>query len=169
MTGGNQMTITEIVAIIALVFQGFLVWLAYSAIKRNELTAKKRAIVDHIIKQREDKVLAEVFQELYRLRDEKQKVSEYIKDPENFRRVLYALDTMEFTAVGIRLGAFDEDVYKELQCTKVIKTWESVSGFVMELRNEKQRQTLYQDLELLANRWSANPIKELKKSTSRDR
>ena len=33
----------------------------------------------------------------------------------------------------------------------------------MELRNEKQRQTLYQDLELLANRWSANPIKELKK------
>ena len=52
MTGGNQMTITEIVAIIALVFQGFLVWLAYSAIKRNELTAKKRAIVDHIIKQR---------------------------------------------------------------------------------------------------------------------
>lgn len=103
MTGGNQMTITEIVAIIALVFQGFLVWLAYSAIKRNELTAKKRAIVDHIIKQREDKVLAEVFQELYRLRD------------------------------------------------------------------EKQRQTLYQDLELLANRWSANPIKELKKSTYRDR
>ena len=139
--------------------------MARATIQKNEATAKKRAIVDHIIKQREDAVLDEVFRDLYRLRDEKKKVSEYTKDPENFRKVLYALDTMEFTAVGIRLGAFDEDVYKELQCTKVIKTWESVSGFVMELRNEKQLQTLYQDLEHLANRWSANPIKEIKKTT----
>ena len=113
MDGSSQLS--EMVSICALIFQGVLVWLAYAAIKRNEKTAKKRAIVDHIIKQREDKVLAEVFQELYKLRDRQEKVSEYIKDPEHFRKVLYALDTMEFTAVGIRLGAFDEDVYKELQ------------------------------------------------------
>ncbi len=167
MDGSSQLS--EMVSICALIFQGVLVWLAYAAIKRNEKTAKKRAIVDHIIKQREDKVLAEVFQELYKLRDRQEKVSEYIKDPEHFRKVLYALDTMEFTAVGIRLGAFDEDVYKELQCTKVIKTWESVSGFVMELRHEKNSHTLYQDLELLANRWIANPIKEIRKDTYRNR
>lgn len=151
--------------VIALLIQGFLVFCAYKTLQQNGITARKRAIVDHIIKQREDRELRRIFQELYRLRDAHEKVSEYAKDPERLRELLYALDTMEFTAVGIRLGAFDEAVYKELQCSKVIKTWDSVSGFVMELRQEKQLPTLYQDLELLANRWKANPILELQKKT----
>ena len=151
--------------IAALVIQGFLLFFAYRTLKQNAETAKKRAIVDHIIKQREDKELQRIFQDLYRLRAQRQKVSDHVKNPDKLREVLYALDTMEFTAVGIRLGAFDESVYKELQCTKVIKTWDSVSGFVMELREEKQTPTLYQDLELLANRWKAHPIAELKKQT----
>lgn len=74
----------------------------------------------------------------------------------------YALDTLEFIAVGIRLGAFDEEVYKELQCSKVINTWNSVAALVMDLREEKKPLTLYQDIEQLAERWKANPIKELK-------
>lgn len=155
----------QITTLAALVIQGFLLFFAYRTLQQNAETAKKRAIVDHIIKQREDKELQRIFQELYRLRAQHLKVSEHVKDPDKLREVLYALDTMEFTAVGIRLGAFDESVYKELQCTKVIKTWDSVSGFVMELREEKQTPTLYQDLELLANRWKANPITELKKQT----
>ena len=153
----------QLTTLAALIIQGFLLFYAYKTLKQNAETAKKRAIVDHIIKQREDKELRRIFQELYQLRIQRKKVSEYVKDPEKLREVLYALDTLEFTAVGIRLGAFDESVYKELQCSKVIKTWDSVSGFVMELREEKQTPTIYQDLELLANRWKACPITELKK------
>lgn len=156
-------SISLFVSSVALIIQGFLVYYAYKAIKQAEDTAKKRAIVDLIIKQREDSELRRIFQELYKLRDTNKKVSEFVKDAEKLRETIYALDTIEFTAVGIRLSAFDENVYKELQCTKVIRTWDSVSGFVMELREEKHSPTLYQDLERLAERWKANPIIELKK------
>lgn len=61
----------------------------------------------------------------------------------------------------IRLGAFDEDVYKELSCNSVIKTWESANGFVEALRKDTNVPTLFQDLERLANKWKADPIKLL--------
>ena len=141
-----------------------MLWFAYQAIKQNEKTSKKRAIVDLILKQRDDKRLSDTFKLLYSLRESGESVTKKCyEDRVIFDNVIYALDTMEFIAIGIRLNAFDESVYKELQCTKVIKTWDSVSGFVMELRNNKQCQTLYQDLEQLANSWSVNPIQELKK------
>lgn len=162
MTVGD-MTLVETLSFLALCAQFLVVWFAYQAIKRNEATAKKRAIVDLILKQRDDKRLSNIFKQLYKWRMEKESITEQCKDPHIHDDVIYALDTMEFIAVGIRLNAFDEAVYKELQCTKVIKTWDSVSGFVMELREKKNCRTLYQDLEQLANSWNAKPIQELKK------
>jgi hypothetical protein len=44
----------------------------------------------------------------------------------------------------------------------VVKTWDSVAGLVMELRQQKKSDTLYQDIEQLAERWKAQPIKALK-------
>lgn len=158
------MTLAEGISIVAIIIQCLLVWYAYQAIKQNENTAKKRAIVDLILKQRDDKRLSDTFKRLYQLRESRTPISEVCKkDPQIQDDIVYALDTMEFIAVGIRLNAFDEAVYKELQCTKVIKTWDSVAGFVMELREKKRTKTIYQDLEQLANTWSANPIQELKK------
>ncbi len=153
----------DYIAPVTLILQALIVWYAYKAIKKHEITAKKRAIVDLIIKQREDERLSGIYLKLYRLSDQHTKISEACqrdKDLEN--DIFYALDTLEFIAVGIRLGAFDENVYKELQCSKVVKTWDSVAGLVMELRQQKKSDTLYQDIEQLAERWKAQPIKALK-------
>lgn len=160
----NQVT-SEHLALVTLLLQALLVWFAYKAIKKHEITAKKRAIVDLIIKQREDIRLSNTYQKIYNLQKEHKKVSETCRNDKVFENdVFYALDTLEFIAVGIRLGAFDEAVYKELQCSKVINTWNSVAAMVMDLREEKNSVTLYQDIEQLAERWKANPIKELKTS-----
>lgn len=64
---------TQVTTLIALLIQGFLLFYAYRTVKQNAETAKKRAIVDHIIKQREDKELRRIFQELYKLRAQHQK------------------------------------------------------------------------------------------------
>nr|DAS38793.1 MAG TPA: protein of unknown function (DUF4760) [Caudoviricetes sp.] len=158
------MTSIEVISLLTLVAQCFLVYFARRTIRENEIANRKRAIVDVVMNHRNDKELMAIFRELYQLRESNKKLSELCNQDEQFlKKVLYALDTMEFIAVGIRLSAFDEGVYKQLQCSKVIKTWDAASGLVMELRREKKCPTLYQDLENLANKWSACPIVELKK------
>lgn len=71
------------------------------------------------------------------------------------------LNQLEFIAVGIRVGVFDEELYKELSCHSLIKSWEAASGFVYELRHQTGIKTLYQDLENLACRWEKDPIKQI--------
>lgn len=161
------MSTAEIISLLALVTQGFLVYYAARTIRENSSAAKRRAIVDLILKQREDERLQKTFASMYEMRQREGAFIELFQKPEEMREIIYALDNLEFVAVGIRLGAFDENVYKELQCSKVRKTWEAASGFVMELRRRKQLPTLYQDLERLAEKWNADPIKELKKQTYR--
>ena len=161
------MSTAEIISLLALIAQGFLVYYAARTIKENGSASKRRAIVDLIIKQREDLALRRAFELMYEMRQQEDGFVKLFDDQEKMHEILYALDNMEFVAVGIRLGAFDEDVYKELQCSKVRKTWEAASGFVMELRRRKHLPTLYQDLEHLANKWDASPIAELKKNTYR--
>lgn len=157
---------TDYMALAMLVLQALVVWFAYKAIEKHETTAKKRAIVDLIIKQREDERLSNIYLKIYSLLKSHKRVSEECRNDKEFENdIFYALDTLEFIAVGIRLGAFDEDVYKQLQCSKVINTWNSVAALVMDLREEKKSSTLYQDIEQLAERWKANPLKELKTST----
>lgn len=158
-----NISFTELVSVLALLVQAGLVWLAYRAIGANEAMAKKRAIVDHILKQRDDPALKSAFKMMYECRETKGKLSEICKDATIRDEVLYALDQLEFIAVGIHRGAFDESVYKDLQCTKIIKTWESAAGFIMDLRQEKGIKTLYRDLEDLALSWEKDPIKPFDK------
>lgn len=161
------MSFAEFISIIALGIQGVLVYLAWKTIQENNGSAKKRAIVDLIIKQREDLALREASSIIYDLNRQDDGFIRLFDEPDRMQKVLYALDSLEFVAVGIRLGAFDEGVYKDLQCSKVRNTWKAASGFIMEVRRRKDLPTLYQDLEHLACKWDADPIKELKIETYR--
>ena len=86
-----------------------------------------------------------------------------INSPDSAKKdaILSVLNQLEFIAVGIRIGVFDEELYKQLCCHSVLKTWEAASGFVYELRKQTQIKTLYQDLEHLADRWENDPIKQI--------
>ncbi len=128
----------------------------------NGKLAKKRALIDLIIQQKSDEGLIKATQRVYKLHDEGNHLSSLVgEDTEDRRTILKVLNNQEFIAVGIRLKAFDEGVYKELQYNNVIKLWNATSGFIHELRKIDGKGTLFQDFEALAKRWEKKPIKKI--------
>ena len=139
---------------------------AVDAIRHSENQARQRAIVDLIIAQKTNPEFVKQSKIVRELRDNKDIcLATLVQEHDNPTKdaILSVLNQIEFIAVGIRLGVFDENMYKQLSCNSVIKTWESASGFVCELRKATGIQTLFQDLEILVSRWKANPIEDLKK------
>ncbi|WP_442790140.1 DUF4760 domain-containing protein [Neisseria gonorrhoeae] len=65
----------------------------------------------------------------------------------------------EFIALGIRNGAFEEEIYKRLKYSDIMDTWEKAEPMIIELRRQKNRKTYYQELEWLAKRWKKDPLK----------
>lgn len=131
-------------------------------IVHNGVVAKKRALVDLIIQQKADSSLNEAIQRVYCLAEGGSHLSHMVgKDTDERRAILKALNNHEFIAVGIRLGAFDEKVYKQMQYNNVLKMWNVTSGFIYELRKIDGKGTLFQDFENLADRWAKKPLKKI--------
>ena len=143
------------------------VWLAFrkqntdriraaDAIEENAAQARKRAIIDLLIAQKSDPNYIRDSKIVRALKDNKEiSLAAEVRNPQSPVKdaVLSVLNQLEFIAVGIRVGVFDEELYKELSCHSLIKSWEAASGFVYELRHQTGIKTLYQDLEKLACRW----------------
>lgn len=73
----------------------------------------------------------------------------------------YVLNRYEFIALGIRRGAFDGELYKELNCSNFNKLWRFTKPLVMEIRNRQEIETIYQEIEWLYKSWQENPINNL--------
>lgn len=135
---------------------------AIGVIYHNGKLAKQRALIDLIIQQKSDAELTTATQRVYHLHETGNHLSSLVGDDSEDRRVLLkVLNNQEFIAVGIRLGAFDEKVYQQLQCSNVLKLWSATSGFIHEIRKIDGKNTLFQDFENLSRRWEKKPIKRL--------
>ena len=75
------------------------------------------------------------------------------------RSILNVLNFQEFVAAGIREKAFDEPMYKRIQFSVVTRDWNVCKGFIMELRKSRNRPTLFQEFQWLAERWLADRLK----------
>tara|TARA_R110002020_G_scaffold424811_1_gene634063 strand:- start:655 stop:1347 length:693 start_codon:yes stop_codon:yes gene_type:complete len=73
----------------------------------------------------------------------------------------YVLNRYEFIALGIRRGAFDGELYKELNCSNFNKLWKFTKPLIMEIRNRQKIETIYQEIEWLYKSWQKNPINQL--------
>lgn len=145
---------------------GAAVWL----IIHNGRLARKRALIDLIIQQKNNETLVKDTQLVFSLANEDNNAlskfaciepstdEEFIK---NRTAILNVLNNFEFIAVGIRLGAFDEKVYKQLMCGNLLKIWKATAGFIHELRRVSDRHTVFQDIEHLAHKWEKKPIKQI--------
>ena len=61
-----------------------------------------------------------------------------LEAPENeFLQII--LNAREFAATGIKKGAFDEDIYKHMVCSMVIKDWDLLESYIIELRGNAGR------------------------------
>lgn len=73
----------------------------------------------------------------------------------------YVLNRYEFIALGIRKGAFDEELFKDFHYSNFEKLWRYSKPLVMHIRSEGGIETIYQELEYLMMRWEKDPIKKL--------
>ncbi|MDR6542995.1 hypothetical protein ABIC56_002970 [Acinetobacter bereziniae] len=76
------------------------------------------------------------------------------------RHMIHVLNRHEFYAIGINTNLLDEKLFKRMHCNNIINLWEAVSPAVTHLRKKSQKTTYYKELELLALRWSENPLVE---------
>lgn len=86
------------------------------------------------------------------------KIDEKAKE---FSDIRFVLNRLEFIAQGIRRKAFEEDIYKDLECSNMLRLWKAVCPLVMEIRRKHSKDTYFQEIEWLAKRWSKKPIKKL--------
>lgn len=74
-------------------------------------------------------------------------------------KIHYVLNRHEFLAVGIHSGAFDEQMYKEINFSSTMKLWACTEVLIHEIRKTSGHPTLYQDFEILCKRWELSPLK----------
>lgn len=73
--------------------------------------------------------------------------------------LLTVVNRYEFYASAINTGVLDEQFFKRLNYTNVVKLWNAVSPMVMKIREEERRDTIFKEFELLALRWKTEPLK----------
>jgi len=127
---------------------------------------RRRATVDLVLHQLSDADFQEamkIFWKIYKDGNLGRFVSQ--TDAPEYIAIIKILNAYEFTAGGIREKAYDERIYKRMRCSTTIKIWDSLSGFVQDFRNLKQKEpgvdtrTFYQDLEWIAGKWKKSPLK----------
>ena len=147
----------------------FAVFIGYYGLKYAADTLAENA---HVARKQATISLVMSFNEDQRLQDLKNKIfksaatitTDYCNLPSNEAgeklrdEYHYVLNRYEFVALGIRSGAFDEGMYKDLQYSNFMKLWRIVNPLVQEVRRTTTKYTIYQEIEWLAKRWEKAPI-----------
>ena len=134
-------------------------------------TERRRATVDVVLHQKSDSELVQAKRQLFKLHDDgHQNFAAFLanKDSPEYQAIFKVLNGHEFIAAGIRRKAYDEQLFKRMQCSTVLRDWNALSGFIMEFRNIIKSKvsypdTFYQDFEWLATKWTKDPLKPSKR------
>lgn len=126
----------------------------------SEKHAKSRATVDIVLHERGDDTFKNARKLYAKLRESKISLTTYAcgngdEHQDEKSAILQILNNYEFLAAGIRCGAFDEDIYKRMKRSLLVRDWDALSAFVHELRVKQQHPALFVEMEWLANRWRA--------------
>ena len=134
-------------------------------VRSRSQSERRRATVDLVLHQINNQELLLAKKEFFKIIDSPEKnCSRFLnqKDTPQYGAIVKLLNTYEFVAGGIREKAYDEKLYKRMQCSAVIRAWDSLSGFVEEFRNSMPQQpspkTFYQDFEWLAKKWKKDRL-----------
>lgn len=136
---------------------------AVSIIWYNGLVARQRATVDLVLHQKSDIHLIDALSIVYEMSRKNVSFTDHLpnlQSPEG-KAIRLVLNSNEFVALGIRRKAFDESLYKEMQCTNFMKVWMACRGLIYEIRKQENKETIFQEVEWLAKRWERKPIKKI--------
>jgi hypothetical protein len=132
-------------------------------IKASSKQEKRRATVDLVLDQQHDVAFHDARVALNKMREAGDtKLSRFASQPDSleYKNILMVLNTHEFTASGIRQGAFDEKIYKTMRFSTIANDWKSLCAFIFDFRIiHGKKETLFQDFQWLNDRWEKKPLK----------
>jgi hypothetical protein len=134
------------------------------AIHQNLSTARRRATIDIVMHEKgTNQVLISARATVLDLHENKAECTKFALQAhihsDEAKAILAVLNFREFVAAGIREKAFDEAMYKRIQYSVILRDWNSFEGFIRELRKARNRPTLFQEFQMLAQRWQNAPLK----------
>ncbi len=154
--------------------------IAFLTINASRNTSRERATLDIIIDDYRDTNLFEAKTKIYDFIENK---DEYKKKNTNVSKdslveicrahdselsdgdtilkkdLMLVLNRHEFYASAINTGLLDETLFKRVHCSNIIKIWDKLYPTVNQIRQVAKKDTIFKDLEILALRWKANPLK----------
>lgn len=126
-----------------------------------EKLSRQRATVEVVRHEQTDKELLEAFKRYAELRDDNGKlVSLAVAHPsekDDNGLVLRVLNNYEYVSTGILTGAFDEEIYKRMKYTNLIRDWDALKPYVCQLRQKYDKPKLFIEFEAVAEKWRSAP------------
>lgn len=154
--------------------------IAFLTISASKKTSKERATLDIIIDDYRDTNLFEaktnIFDFIENPEEFKKKNTDVIKgslveicqahnsklssgEKDLKKNLMLVLNRNEFYASAINTGLLDEVLFKRVHCSNILKIWDKLYPTINQIRQVAKKDTIFKDLELLAIRWKANPLK----------
>ncbi|WP_442780717.1 DUF4760 domain-containing protein [Avibacterium sp. 20-132] len=143
---------------------------AKETLNHNQEMQRQRATIELLLQENQDKELTNAMLIIAKL-PKNASFLDYLdvseeEQNENKKVIKNAIRTLlnryEFIALGIKYGAFEERIYKELQYSNVMNVWINAKPLIMELRRRKNKNTYFQEFEQLADKWGKEPLKSHK-------
>lgn len=131
-------------------------------IKASKIQEKRRATIDLVMDQKRDQQLQKDRHFVLKMHEDGERnFAKHLENRESseYKAILSVLNAYEFVGSGIREGAFDEDTYKRLRYSNVLRDWDNLCGFVLAFRRQKDISGLFQEFEWLVKRWRKHPLK----------
>lgn len=138
--------------------------LALFTLIKNEKRARLRATIDLVLLENQDQRFRDVKEKYALMRESKVDFTLLVCDPsEDLDRrkeiadqketLITILNQYEFIAAAIFTDSLDERLYKKMKRGVVIRDWEALSGFVMELRKRESKDQIFCEIESLVQKW----------------
>lgn len=134
--------------------------------QKNERRARRRATIDIVLSENQDEKFRDIKEQYAHMRSknvnftllacETPKSQERKAEILNQQEVIIAiLNQYEFIACAIYEDSLDQDLYKRMKKSVVIRDWDVLEGFVLELRKKEGRSKIFCEIERLAKEWKS--------------
>lgn len=130
--------------------------------RSSEKQSRCRATVDIVLHEKTDREYLEARKKFHELKANHKTLTHFAcseagKCVDENQAILLVLNQYEFMAAGIFAGAFDEEIYMRMKRSLLIRDWDSLSAYVLELRQRRTNAALFIEFQRLADKWRNTP------------
>lgn len=140
------------------IFAGWQIRALRKQNESNDTQWRQRATIDAVMTDRKDERLMASRLKYAKMREERENFdllgsTNLLDNEEKHSAILDILNNYEFMAAGIREGAFDEEIYRRMKCSLIIRDWDVLEVYIVATRKRESRPKLFIELEWLAKKW----------------